>query len=1179
MSRSIKGLIIRSLPIFVILIVTGELASAGPAAGRINSAGVGSDVEPQIILLGASPQQIDLQAVLPMPKLELKKAGGHVYTHITGSGYGLSAQVGLPELPVLRQDVEIPFGASFGLTIEAVEYTDIDLKASGQPVVLPRQPPLSKAAAEQGETPGQDALWVEDHSFYEANQAYPSAPVTSGEEYIMRGHRFLVVEAWPAVYNPDAGSLRIYSKIRFHIELTGSDMARTLALAQRYASPVYDERLSQHALNWNQGVQHIPATPTAQPGYLIISADEYAGALKPFVSILEKRGFNVSLAILSQIPGADRLNAIKNYIKAAYNGLNPPSYALLVGDTDTIPAWPGTQSPVSFYTDLYYFTMEDGDFHPDIEYGRLPVRSAAETAAVVQKYQAYYDLTGQEAWIKKAAFISSCDTSYYMIPEATHNFVINSFTKPAGYIGSFPTANNPGGDQIFCKTYNGASAQIMAALHEGRWLLAYSGHGDETGWADGAISFNQSNIRNLAGQGYFPFIASFACLTGSFGSTQYDETFGETWILQPNKGALAFWGAGADTYWDEDDKLERSMFEALFTNSPDKPHLAEMIDYALSQVEAAYPTSAKYYWEAYNLLGDPSVKVFREPERPIFTLDVTPDQAQVCAQGVVTTTARVGSLNGYSGQVQLQIGSLPQKTSAWMTDLKGTAPFESQISLGVELGAGLGNHAIPITALDAQSLMQSQTLNLSIENTIPGLPGLVSPAPGAINMPLQPVFQWDPSAQTYEYRFQLADNPLFKQPLNSEANLVGPSAFLGLELAPDSCYWWRAGGDNACGSSAWSLPAHFSTLKLNQDFADDIENGSSQWSEAVTIGATHWSITPGETHSGSHAWRIPDPGNTSDSQLWTTTPFPTQASSRLTFWHLYQFEPGGFDGAVLEISTDGGATWSDLGSNITTAGYTGVVDGRFGKENPLAGRQAWIGKVDTWTQVTVDLSAYAGNMAQVRWRIGSDASVGDAGWAVDDVLLTSTAAELPPPALSGVSSDTVSGLAATPLIINGSGLTGTVALQLGDTWLLSTTLVSSNIVEAVIPQCMSSGTYTLSLYNGDCQETDLPNAVTIIRNDHTFASIEVGSPVIYEPITFTAVVSGVEPLTYQWDFGGPGYGSGLDSATPIFTYVRGGNYWVSLTIGGTGCPILVKRRVTVAVYNGYLPLIVQALEP
>jgi hypothetical protein len=514
-----------------------------------------------------------------------------------------------------------------------------------------------------------------------------------------------------------------------------------------------------------------------------------------------------------------------------------------------------------------------------------------------------------------------------------------------------------------------------------------------------------------------------------------------------------------------------------------------------------------------------------------------------------------------------------------MTNLKGTAPFESQISLGIELGAGPGKHAIPITASDAQPLVQSQNFNLSIQNTIPGSPGLVSPEPGATNMPRQPVFRWDVLAQTYEYRFQLADNPLFKQPLTSEANLVGPSVSPGLELAPDGCYWWRAGGDNACGSGAWSAPAHFSTIKLNQDFADDMENGGSQWSEAVTAGQTHWIISSGEAHSGSYAWHIPDPDSASDSQLWTAKPLPIQAGSQLSFWHLYQFEVGGFDGAVLEISTDGGATWSDLGSNITASGYTGSIDSRFG--NPLVGRQAWTGKVDSWTQVTVDLSAYAGKMAQVRWRVGSDASIGDVswGWWVDDVLLTSTAAELPPPTLNGVSSDTVSGLAATPLSINGSGLTGTVALQLGDTWLLSTTLVSSQTVEAVVPQCMLSGTYTLSLYNGDCQKTDLPNAVTIIRNDHAFASIEVGLPVIYEPITFTAVVSSTGPLSYQWDFGGPGHGSRLDSATPVFTYVRGGSYWVSLTVSGSGCPILVKRRVTVAAYNGYLPLILQSLQP
>ena len=1163
-------------PTFILifaLALGGLLGRAAPVVGRNDQPGSDLPAIPQIILLGASPQQIDLKAILPAPNMEQIKAGGKVYTRISGDGYGVPEQVGLPDLPVYRQAVEIPFGASLTLNVGDTQYRDIVLTENGLQPVSPLQPPVPKLSFSQAKNRQENTPWFEDSGFYQKDLSYPPEPITLGEEYVVRGHRFQVVETWPAVYNPGAGRLRLYSAITFRIELSGSDMARTRSLSQRYASTEYDRLLARNALNWNQGNLDNTAASSDRPSYIIISADNFASALQPFISILAMRGFDVNLVRLSQIPGSEPRMAIKNYIQSVYDGSRPPAYVLLVGDTDTIPAWPSTQS-IGSYTDLYYFTMDGpDDWHPDILHGRFPVRSEAEIEAVVQKYQKYYYLTGQEAWLKKATFISSCDPYYYSIPEATHNYVINTYAKPAGYSGLFPLVNNPGGDQIYCKTYNGTAAQINAAADEGRWAIVYSGHGSETGWSDGAVAFDQNAVRSLDGQDFFPFVASYACLTGSFGSPLHDESFGETWLLQPNKGALAFWGAAQDTFWNEDDTLERSMFDALFTDLPDKPRLADMTGYALSQVENTYPASARYYWEAYNLLGDPSVKVFREPERPVFTLNLKPDQSDVCKEGVVTTTVQVGSFNGYTGLVDLQYGPLPQNVSAQLPSFKGIAPYETQLSFGIEPGSIPGSYTIPITASDAEPLSESQDFGLHILDQPPGLPELVLPQPGGINVSQQPAFQWTPLDQTHQYRFQLADNPLFINPLIEKNSLIEASTSPGIGLKPDACYWWRAGGENACGSGVWSPPAHFSTFRMQQDFADDIENGPNLWSEeAVYKGVANWSISTIQAYSGTNAWFIPDPATVSDSRLWIAQPFAVLPGSRLTFWQRYHFEGPGYDGGILEISTDGGTSWTNLDKHITSSGYNGVIDTRFG--NPLAGLPGWIGDQDAWTQVTVDLSPYSGNSAQVRWRIGSDTSIGDQGWFVDDVYVLSYAPELPMPLVSGVSSNTASAFEETPLTISGSGFYGVPAVKLGDTWLLSTTAVSTETITTVIPRCLASGTYTLSLTNGDCQETSLPDAVTILRDDHAAAAIEVSSPVFArQPVTFTAVVTGTQPASYHWDFGGGGYGTGLDSATPVFTYAHAGKYLVSLTVDGSVCPMQTKKWINVISYDIFLPLI------
>jgi PKD repeat protein len=63
-------------------------------------------------------------------------------------------------------------------------------------------------------------------------------------------------------------------------------------------------------------------------------------------------------------------------------------------------------------------------------------------------------------------------------------------------------------------------------------------------------------------------------------------------------------------------------------------------------------------------------------------------------------------------------------------------------------------------------------------------------------------------------------------------------------------------------------------------------------------------------------------------------------------------------------------------------------------------------------------------------------------------------------------------------------------------------------------------------------------------------SLESDSPVVLgEPMHFTATLqAGTPPLTYTWAFGGPGAGSGLDTATPVFTYTKAGSFTAVVTV-------------------------------
>jgi hypothetical protein len=110
----------------------------------------------------------------------------------------------------------------------------------------------------------------------------------------------------------------------------------------------------------------------------------------------------------------------------------------------------------------------------------------------------------------------------------------------------------------------------------------------------------------------------------------------------------------------------------------------------------------------------------------------------------------------------------------------------------------------------------------------------------------------------------------------------------------------------------------------------------------------------------------------------------------ISFRHRFNFENAGFDGGVIELSNDGGATWVDIG----TGNYNGVTNAA--TDSSLGpGRPAFVNRMSTpvfWPAFTpVALNAVVGYSNQnvlVRFRIGADSSTGAPGWDIDDIAFT-----------------------------------------------------------------------------------------------------------------------------------------------------------------------------------------------
>jgi cell division septation protein DedD len=143
---------------------------------------------------------------------------------------------------------------------------------------------------------------------------------------------------------------------------------------------------------------------------------------------------------------------------------------------------------------------------------------------------------------------------------------------------------------------------------------------------------------------------------------------------------------------------------------------------------------------------------------------------------------------------------------------------------------------------------------------------------------------------------------------------------------------------------------------------------------------------------------IDDPAVVSDKLLDSLPISVPPADLSLTFRHNFNLEASdedpnlGFDGGVLELSTDGGNTFQDIlaaGGSFAMGGYNRTISTDRG--SPIAGRQAWSGNSQGFITTVVNLPFVLPPVSRLRWRMASDTSGSNEGWRVDTIDLVGCA--------------------------------------------------------------------------------------------------------------------------------------------------------------------------------------------
>lgn len=390
--------------------------------------------------------------------------------------------------------------------------------------------------------------------------------------------------------------------------------------------------------------------------YIIIAGDKFADTVAVLAAHREKHGLAVGIAPMSAVMA--KFESVRAFLAHAVGKWKPPapSYALLVGDVDIVPALtlPQAYKPMfgdaELATDFDYAQPTGGKLL--LHVGRFPCHTADELATMVRKTIAYESELAGGDWQRKlnlVAGIGGYGKKIDSILEAAGMFIASTsvpyeYEMEAAY-------GNP--DSAFCPYPPKFNEHVVGMLNRGSLLTLFVGHGDLKGMSGITWNgqrcpvFDAPDVKSLAPKGGLPIMVAVACHTGRYDRNDAD-CLGEACIKAPN-GPVAFVGGSRRTEPYANGLFAKAFIDAFFGTAATlgevmtrakQAIIAHRISIFTIQADAAAGAiQGKDFLKPmredvvrhYNLLGDPAL-VIRRPNTGI-RLEVNGAAVRIAAPG------------------------------------------------------------------------------------------------------------------------------------------------------------------------------------------------------------------------------------------------------------------------------------------------------------------------------------------------------------------------------------------------------------------------------------------------------------------------------------------------------------------------------------------------------------------
>jgi hypothetical protein len=289
--------------------------------------------------------------------------------------------------------------------------------------------------------------------------------------------------------------------------------------------------------------------------------------------------------------------AIRNFLQYAYtNRQTPPSYIMLMGDAifdgrnylgrnlvNYVPA-PLVDTTFSQVGSDEALADFDDDGLSEIAIGRIPVKDAA-TATLIYNKTVSFETTRASALSRGFMCVSDLPISYDFEAICTRVGSELPMSVPKTYINR----GDPNGRSLLLSNMNG-----------GRFLVNYSGHGNNSAWSSDSTFFNSNDLPPLTNTNQLAIFTLLTCLNGNYNNV-FSDGLAKT-AVKANGGAVASWASSGETTADV-----QEIMAARFYNQVGLGNI-ERIGDAVKDAKTVL-TFGRDVRLSWVLLGDPTLRI------------------------------------------------------------------------------------------------------------------------------------------------------------------------------------------------------------------------------------------------------------------------------------------------------------------------------------------------------------------------------------------------------------------------------------------------------------------------------------------------------------------------------------------------------------------------------------------